>query len=549
MVTSLIFCVPLFVISMIPFVSQSLAGLVDFKYIVKLIEIILLAPIVIINFTFYRTGIPAIFRGAPNMNSLVTVGTIASIAIGYFDSAGMILTLVTLGKFLEARAKSKTTSALEGLMALTPDTATVIRDGQELIVKTTAIRVGEMVICHPGDSIAVDGIIEEGKSNVNQAAITGESEAVAVAKDSKVIGGTINIDGYFVYKATEVGQDTVLSKIIKLVEEASSTKAPISRLADKVSGIFVPVVFAIAVVTFIIWACFAVRNGNAEWSKAITSAISVLVISCPCALGLATPVAIMVGTGRGAKEGIIIKSAAALENLGKVDTIVLDKTGTITKGIVEDQATFEERLAGDRSIVDTKLDEIRPEAKSVIDDIKSMNITPILLSGDKADYVKKTAESVGISRFYSDVFPQDKDRVVKEVQQESIETKPGKVAKKLVAMVGDGVNDAPAIASADVGIAIGTGTDIAIDSADIVLMGDSLENLTKAIRLSRATIKNIKESLFWAFFYNIICIPLAAGVLYPSFGIALSPMIGAACMSLSSVTVVTNALRLRHKKI
>jgi len=539
LIVSICLCVPLFIISMFPYFTD-LFGEVG----IFLVKIILLIPIVIENFVFYKTGIPAIFKGSANMNSLVSVGTIASIVIGYFDSAGMILTLVTLGKYLEGRAKLRTTDALKGLMELIPEKATVIRDDKELIVKTEVIRIGEKIVCRPGETIAVDGVIISGNSRLNKANLTGESDLVNVNVGDEVFGGTINFDGYFIYEAKKVGQDTVISKIIKLVEEASSTKAPISRLADKVSGIFVPTVFGLAVLTFGIWMLVTGLNGALDFGHAINCAISVLVISCPCALGLATPVAIMVGTGRGAKEGIIIKSATALENLGKVNTVIFDKTGTITKGIVIDEISLKDRLEGDKTIVNTGLDEIRPEAKSVISDLKKDGIETILLSGDKKENVEKIASQVGIDRFYSDVLPGDKDRVVKEVQAETIDGK-----NKIVSMIGDGVNDSVAITEADIGIAMGNGTDIAIDSSDIVLMGNSLEDLRKAISLSKKTISNIKGSLFWAFFYNIICIPLAAGALYPSFGITLTPVIGAFLMSISSVTVVTNSLRLKNKKI
>ncbi len=631
-IISVIFAVPLFVISMF----MGVHALFPSEAAVTLTCAVLTIPIIIVNFKFYKIGIPMLFRGAPNMDSLIAVGTIASLMLLYFDSVGMILTLVTLGKWMEARAKKKTTDALEGLMSLTPETVSVIRDGEELIVPTAAVRTGETVIARPGETIAVDGIVLSGETSVNQAAITGESIPVDIAEGDKVVGGTLNIDGYITYQATEVGGDTVLSQIIGLVEEASSSKAPISRLADKVSGVFVPVVIGIALVTVAVWAIVTGLSGQIDWNHALTCGISVLVISCPCALGLATPVAIMVGTGRGAREGIIIKSAEALENLGKIDTVVFDKTGTVTEGkpAVTDIITFGEQseaeivkiaagleaqsehplgkaiclyaeeqnikpadtedfkyvfgkgiegkidgkrhFAGNKkhiegtigqiqSAIDKELsalqkmgkttiliadeenllgiialaDEIKKTSVEAITMIGSLGIEQVMLTGDNQVTADTISRQVGITKIYANVLPADKEAVIRELQEEG----------KLVAMVGDGVNDAPAITRADVGIAIGAGTDIAIDAADLVLMGSDLLEVEKAIKLSRATVSNIKLSLFWAFFYNIICIPVAAGLLYPAFGILLNPMIAAGAMSLSSVCVVTNSLRLRKKKI
>ena len=642
--TSAIFAVPLFVISMFMGVQM----LFPSEMVVKVVCVALVIPIVIVNFKFYKVGIPMLFRGAPNMDSLIAVGTIASAALLYFDSIGMILTLVTLGKWMEARAKKKTTDALEGLMSLTPETVSVIRDGEELIVPTSAVKAGETVIARPGETIAVDGIVLTGETSINQAAITGESIPVEISTGDKVVGGTLNIDGYITYEATEVGGDTVLAKIIGLVEEASSSKAPISRLADKVSGVFVPVVIGIAAVTVAVWAIVTGLSGQIDWSHAFVCGISVLVISCPCALGLATPVAIMVGTGRGAKEGIIIKSAEALENLGKIDTVVFDKTGTVTEGkpavtdiislsekseneilkiaaslelqsehplgkaiceyaeekgmqtmpvedfkyvfgkgieakiddisyfagnkkhiesAIDDLTAIDTDAAtpGSATAIDIKLSQLQKEGKTTIliadekkllgiialaDELKktsveaitmigSLGIEQVMLTGDNQVTADTISRQVGITKVYANVLPADKEAVVRELQDQG----------KLVAMVGDGVNDAPAITRADVGIAIGAGTDIAIDAADLVLMGSDLLEVEKAIKLSRATISNIKLSLFWAFFYNIICIPVAAGLLYPAFGILLNPMIAAGAMSLSSVCVVTNSLRLRNKKI
>ncbi len=631
-IISVIFAVPLFIISMFMGVHE----LFPSEEAVLVTCLALTIPIVIVNFKFYKVGIPMLFRGAPNMDSLIAVGTIASALLMYFDSIGMILTLVTLGKWMEARAKKKTTDALEGLMSLTPDKVAVIRDGEEMIVPTSAVRQGETVIARPGETIAVDGVIINGQTSVNQAAITGESIPVDMTVGDKVVGGTLNVDGYIQYEATEVGGDTVLAKIIDLVAEASSSKAPISRLADKVSGVFVPVVMGIAVVTIAVWALVTGMNGEIDWNHALVCGISVLVISCPCALGLATPVAIMVGTGRGAREGIIIKSAEALENLGKIDTIVFDKTGTVTQGrpvvtdvlvldsmtenelvsiagaleaqsehllgkaIVEyaiEQKAKEQQVddfkyvfgkgiegtiegqkyyAGNRKLIEDvlgeipmslvmSLEELQVKGKTTIlvsnedailgvmalaDEVKNtsaeaitmigaLGIEQVMLTGDNQITAETISRQVGINKVYANVLPADKEAVIRELQAEG----------KLVAMVGDGVNDAPAIMRADVGIAIGAGTDIAIDAADMVLMGSDLLEVEKAIKLSKATVSNIKLSLFWAFFYNAICIPVAAGLLYPAFGILLSPMIAAAAMSLSSVCVVTNSLRLRTKKI
>lgn len=631
-IISAIFAVPLFVISMF----MGVQAMFPSELAVKITCAILVIPIIIANNKFYKVGIPMLLKGAPNMDSLIAVGTIASILLLYFDSVGMILTLVTLGKWMEARAKKKTTDALEGLMSLTPKTVSVIRDGEELIVQTSSVKAGETVIARPGETIAVDGVVLSGETSINQAAITGESIPVEISAGDKVVGGTLNIDGYITYQATEVGGDTVLAKIIGLVEEASSSKAPISRLADKVSGVFVPVVIGIAFITVAVWAIVTGLSGNIDWNHAFVCGISVLVISCPCALGLATPVAIMVGTGRGAREGIIIKSAEALENLGKIDTVVFDKTGTVTEGkpavtdvipmdsIAEEEllriaATLESQsehplgkaicvhalecsvetkavedfkyvfgkgiagrigektyYAGNKkhielldikglNTIDNQLSQLQKQGKTTIlvadsekilgiialaDEVKKTSIEAItmigglgieqaMLTGDNQITADSISRQVGITKVYANVLPADKEAVIRELQAQG----------KLVAMVGDGVNDAPAITRADVGIAIGAGTDIAIDAADLVLMGSDLLEVEKAIKLSRATVSNIKLSLFWAFFYNIICIPVAAGLLYPAFGLLLNPMIAAGAMSLSSVCVVTNSLRLRTKKI
>lgn len=531
LINSLIFTVPLILISMIKSINSFLMECIG-KVPLLIIEIVLVCLIVYINREIYKSGLSGIKNLAPNMDSLVAIGTIASFLISYYDSIGMILTIITLGKYLEEKAKGRTTDSLKGLISLLPEEATVIRDGKEYVVKPSVISLNEIVIVKPGEKIPADGLILEGETSINESIITGESERVKKTVGDKVIAGSINFDGYIKYRVTEVGKDTVLSKIIKMVEEASNSKAPISRIADKVAMYFVPTVIGIAIITFLIW----MLKGS-DIATSMNFAISVLVISCPCALGLATPVSIMVGMGRGAKEGVIIKSAVSLENFGKVNTICFDKTGTITKGIVLDKS-LEERLSGSREIVNTSVDEIREEAKDVIEKIKGLNIKPVLISGDKEEKVKEIASKVGITEYYHSILPGGKEEIVLKEKEKA----------KLVSMVGDGVNDSVAIKRSDVGIAMGTGTDIAIEEADIILMGDSLYSLLKAINLSKATIKNIKLSLFWALFYNVICIPLAAGVLSGA-GIILNPMIGAALMSLSSITVVTNSLRLRNVKI
>lgn len=638
LIVSAVFEIPLFVLSMF----HGMAELFPSHEAYIIAQMCLLMPIVLINFKIYRVGIPMLFKGSPNMDSLVAVGTIASFPLGYFDSVGMILTLVTLGKWLESRAKSRTTDAIKGLMKLAPDKVTVIRDGDELVVPSAAVRVGETVKVRPGETIGVDGVIVKGQTSINQAAITGESFPVERTVGEKVMGGTINIDGTIQIKATEVGRDTVLSKVIEIVEEASSGKAPISRIADKVSGIFVPIVIGIAILTVAIWTIvFLLKGEPIDWNHALVCGISVLVISCPCALGLATPVAVMVGTGRGAGEGIIIKSTAALENLGKVDVVVFDKTGTITEGNLsvtdvvsmsdlssdrvaeiaasieadsehpigkaicaygkerglktEETADFsysfgkgitcsladnplkkyfagngkllkeatslakdletgkkdienlqsqgkttviladEERILGIIALADKP----KSGAAETVKAIKNLGKETVLLTGDNHVTGNAVGRAVGVDAVIAEVLPQDKDEVIRKYRERG----------KKVAMVGDGVNDAPAIVRADVGIAVGNGTNVAIDAADVVLMSEDISKVEKAIDLSIATVKTIKSGLFWAFFYNIVCIPMAAGVLYPSLGILLDPMIAAGAMSLSSVSVVTNALRLRKRKL
>ena len=625
-----------------------------------LAQLLLTVPIIFINRHFYQFGFKALFHGAPNMDSLVAIGSGASLAYGifamfrmaygfghgdmelvheyahalYFESAAMILTLVTVGKYLEARSKAKTSDALDKLMDLAPKTAVVLRNGEEVTIPAEQVAAGDIVVIRPGEGIPVDGVVIKGHGYVDQAAITGESIPVEKNPGDTVISATINKNGSFQFQASKVGEDTTLSQIIRLVDEASNSKAPIARLADKVSGIFVPVVIGIAIVTAVVW--MAVGEG---FEFALSNAISVLVISCPCALGLATPVAIMVGTGKAAEMGILIKSAESLENLHNVDTIVLDKTGTITSGkpavtdivpltaelngeellilaasaemgsehplaqAIVDRAKAEklpliqaesfeaESGRGIRAKVDGKdilagnavfmeenrlldgadagtaseraralaqegktplifaqdgkligiiavADTIRESSRAAIKRFAQMGLKVVMLTGDNKVTAEAIRKELNINEAITDVLPTQKEAHIRALQEQGHK----------VAMVGDGINDAPALTRSDVGIAIGAGTDIAIESADVVLMKDSLNDVAAAIQLSRAVVRNIHMNLFWAFFYNILGIPLAAGVLFPVFGWRLSPMIGSAAMSLSSVCVVTNALRLRFFK-
>lgn len=619
-------------------------------------QFLIALPVLFVNRKFFTSGFHALLKRAPNMDSLVSVGSGASMLYGifaiyrmangfghddmqavhqyahslYFESAAMILTLVTVGKYLEARSKSKTSDALGKLVNLAPKTATVIRDGMEQIIPSEQVVAGDIVVIKPGQSIPVDGVVTEGYGYVDQAAITGESIPVEKGAGDTVISATINKNGTFRFRASRVGEDTTLAQIIRLVDEAGSTKAPIARLADKISGVFVPVVMGIAVLAGAAW-MFA----GESFEFALNCAVSVLVISCPCALGLATPVAIMVGTGKAAEYGILIKSAESLENLHTVDTVVLDKTGTITSGhpavtdiivlasgvaereflaeaacaesgsehplaaavvekakaegilydapdrfemvagrgvraeaagktILAGNAAFlreqgvsgvdsdavrkaVERLAaagktpllfarcGTVSGVIAVADTIRETSRAAIRQFQAMGLQVVMLTGDNRLTAQAIREELGIAEAISDVLPTDKEACVRALQEKGHK----------VAMVGDGVNDAPALMRADIGIAIGAGTDIAIDSADVVLMKDSLLDVATAIRLSRAVVRNIRMNLFWAFFYNVLGIPVAAGALYPAFKLLLSPMIGSAAMSLSSLCVVSNALRLR----
>ena len=613
-----------------------------------LTQMLLMLPIMYVNRKYYITGFKTLFHGAPNMDSLIAIGSGAAFTYGiiaiycigyglghgdkefahsymmnlYFESAAMILALITLGKFLESRAKGKTSQAIEKLIDLSPKTAVVIRDGKEVTVGVDDVQIGEIVAVKAGQSVPLDGVIVEGNGAIDESAITGESIAVEKNVGDKVIGATINKSGYFKFKVEKVGEDTALSQIIHLVEEASASKAPIAKLADKVSGIFVPVVISIAVITIIVW--LLLGKGV---SFALSMGISVLVISCPCALGLATPTAIMVGTGKGAQYGILTKSAESLETAHQVDTVVLDKTGTITEGkpsvtdiapvgisdkellqiaasieylsehplakaIVEkadglefsDVADFEQIvgqgvkgnvdgkkvLAGNYKMmrennievsedeifandgktslyfaVDNKFvgiiavaDTIKETSRQAIEDMRNMGLDVIMLTGDNAVTANAIKNKLTLSSAVAEVLPSDKEEVVRKLQQSGHK----------VAMVGDGINDAPALTRADVGIAIGAGTDIAIESADIVLMKSNLQDVVTSIELSHSVIKNIKENLFWAFFYNALGIPIAAGVLYGIAGLKLNPMIAALAMSFSSVFVVSNALRLRFFK-
>ena len=614
--------------------------------VAALLQLVLTLPVVYLNRVYYTRGLKALFHRSPNMDSLIAVGSLAAMVYGivalfrmawamghgeweivktysenlYFESAAMILALITLGKFLEARAKGKTGDAIRQLMDLSPKTAVVFRDGKETEIPVEQVAVGDKIVVRSGGRIPVDGTILEGRAAVDQSALTGESIPVEKTVGDAVAAATINTEGYFVFRADKIGEDTTLAQIIRMVEDAGGSKAPIARLADKIAGVFVPVVMLIALLAFSVW--MLLGNGL-EFSLSV--GISVLVISCPCALGLATPVAIMVGTGRGASMGVLFKNAQALENLHKVDTVVLDKTGTLTTGkpsvtdifagsinanalmdiasaleaksehpfakaILEKQGNNpypaaenfetlpgqgvtavidgiryyggnrrlmeqlgvtlpvlpEQKLTGktplyfareDGTYLGTIVacDVLKADSVEAVKAMKKLGLRVVMLTGDNAATAKVIAQNAGIDQVVSDVLPGDKAGVVRDLKYEG----------RHVLMVGDGINDAPALVTADVGMAIGTGTDIAIESADVVLMNHSLMAVAGAIELSRATIRNIRQNLFWAFFYNCLGIPVAAGVLYPAFGILLSPMIGAAAMSMSSVFVVTNALRLR----
>ncbi len=639
--TSLGFLVVLMYFSMGHMVSLPLPEFFEKNYIaIGLMQLILSGIIMVINQKFFISGTKGIINKAPNMDTLVSLGAAASFVYScvalfmmtksnqpeqfmhefYFESAGMILTLITLGKLLEAYSKGKTTSAIKGLMALKAKSARVIRNGEETIIPIEEVEVGDIFVVRPGESIPVDGVVAEGESAVDESALTGESVPCDKSVGDRVSAATMNQSGFLKCKATRVGEDTTLSQIIKMVEGAAATKAPIAKIADKVSGVFVPVVISIAVATFIIWMIIGQSVGFS-----LARAISVLVISCPCALGLATPVAIMVGSGVGAKNGVLFKTALSLEKAGHADIVVLDKTGTITKGAPavtdiysEDDSLMQyayslesksehplakaivkkaeelgiekidcsefsalpgnglkakigndEIYGGNRKFVAQKVnipesiekklenfadqgktpilfakndkllgiiavaDMIKEDSNKAISELKNMGIKTVMLTGDNRRTAEAIAHIAGVDEVFADTLPQDKAACVEKLKKE------GKVI-----MVGDGINDAPALTQADTGIAIGNGVDIALDAADVVLMNSSLMGVPAAIRLSRQTLKNIKENLFWAFIYNVIGIPLAAGCYIALFGWELNPMFGAAAMSMSSVCVVTNALRL-----
>ena len=664
LIVSLVFTIPLFYISMGHMAGWPLPPwLLGARnhMIFAFTQFLLVLPVLIAGGHYFKNGLKNLWHRSPNMDSLIALGSGAAFVYGiysiykiawgfsiedmdmvetfgmnlYFESSAMILTLITLGKFMEARAKSKTSEAITKLMDLAPKTAKVLRNGQEEEISVDDVQNGDILVVRDGDTVPVDGKITEGFASVDESAITGESLPVDKQTGDPVTGGTINRTGYFQMEATAVGEHTTLSKIIQLVDDATSSKAPIAKLADKVSGVFVPVVITIALLAAILWLL-----AGQSFEFALSVAISVLVISCPCALGLATPTAIMVGTGRGAAKGILIKSAEALEITHSIDTVVLDKTGTVTQGkpVVTDvialeadgkaagentqaytellqlafslekmyshplaeaivkkaeacSATFQEVsdyemipgqgiagtidkarcLAGNRKLMETNridisvaaglqekladegktplyfaqggkflgviaaADVVKPTSREAIARLQEMGMDVIMLTGDNARTAEAIKKQVGIKTVIADVLPQDKEEKVRQLQEQGHK----------VAMVGDGINDAPALARADVGIAIGAGTDVAIESADIVLMKSDLMDAASAVSLSRAVMRNIKQNLFWAFFYNAIGIPVAAGVLYPAFHILLNPMIGAAAMSFSSVSVVSNALRLR----
>ncbi len=632
--------------------------LADNPMAVGLVQMILAALVMVINQKFFVNGFKGLLHLAPNMDTLVALGSSAAFVYStyalfamsatlltgdmagahrylhelYFESAAMILALITVGKLLEARSKGKTTSALRSLMNLAPETATLLRDGIEITVSATEVKRGDRFIVRPGERIPVDGVVLEGGSAINEAALTGESIPVDKTVGDSVAAATVNQSGYLVCEATRVGEDTTLSKIIRMVEDAAATKAPIAKVADRVSGVFVPVVMGIALLTIVIWLLCGETVGYA-----LARGISVLVISCPCALGLATPVAIMVGSGVGAKNGILFKTAVSLETMGRIRTVVLDKTGTVTEGqprvtgilpcdtdeksmmqqIFSLESMSEHPLStaiveygtamglsrlpvtdfealpgrglvgrveghlirgGNRELIETYAsiptavlltaeswseqgrtvlffacedsfmgcvavaDTVRPDSKMAIREMQNMGLHVVMLTGDNRRTAEAIGREVGADEVIAEVLPNGKEAVIRAQQ----------ASGRRVAMVGDGINDAPALTRADVGIAIGAGADVAIDAADVVLVSSRLIDAVAAIRLSRATLRNIRENLFWAFFYNIIGIPLAAGVWIPLIGWELSPMFGAAAMSLSSFCVVSNALRLNfvrlHKK-
>ena len=655
LIVSFIFTIPLFYLDMGHMYGWPLPGVFlghENMMTFGLTQFLLVIPVVAVNFKFFRSGFKGLVHKSPNMDTLVALGSAASMlysiaalyrigyALGhgdmdgahmaamdlYFESAGMILTLITLGKYFEARAKGRTTGAIEALMNLAPKTALVVGDdGSEREVPVEQVQVGDILAVRSGAGVPVDGTVVQGAAAIDESALTGESVPVDKAEGAEVCAGTVAVSGYVRIRATRVGDDTSLAHIIKLVDDATSSKAPIQRIADRISGVFVPAVISVAVLVFVVW---LVATGM-DVTKAVVHGISVLVISCPCALGLATPTAIMVGTGRGAKEGILIKSAETLENAHDVSCVVFDKTGTITKGTPEvtdvvaapgmDEAdllalalSVEERsehplaravvehaaahtddklpvsdwrqvpgegvacttegqaaLAGNARMMQAKgvelgglaaradelaaqgktplffawggqlvglialADTVKPTSAAAIAELRAMGIRTVMLTGDNERTAAAIQRQVGVDEVVAGVLPQGKEAQIRRLQQQ------GKVA-----MVGDGVNDAPALARADIGIAIGAGTEVAIESADMVLMRSDLLDVASAVKLSRSTLRNIKQNLFWALFYNVICIPVAAGALTP-LGVTLTPDFAAFAMSCSSICVVSNALRLR----
>ena len=485
--------------------------LMHLEILIPYSQIVLSLAVMGINYRFFVSGFKSVAHKAPNMDTLVSLGSIAAFIYGYYDSASMILTFITIGKTLEARSKGKTTDALKSLIQLAPK---------------TNLRVGDEFSVYPGDNFPADGVVIEGETAVDESMLTGESDPVAKKVGDTISAATTNRVSTVKCKATAVGKDTTLSKIIELVSDTAASKAPIAKLADKVAGIFVPVVICIAVLVTIIW--FVLSR---DFGLALKYGISVLVISCPCAMGLATPVAIMVSSGRGAKCGILFKTAAAIEETGKIEMVALDKTGTLTYGSRE--ITDVNSLESSSEEVQKTANTLKPDAKIAVEAIKRMGLSVCMITGDRKEKAQTIASECGIDEVISEVKPDGKNEAVRQLQENG----------KKVAMVGDGINDAPALTQADIGIAIGTGTDVAIDSASVVLMKGNLTDVYRALKLSRETLKVIKQNLFWAFFYNIIGIPIAAGALSP-LGISLTPGLAALCMSLSSFCVCMNALRL-----
>jgi heavy metal translocating P-type ATPase len=655
---SLAFLIPLLYLSMghmsglpVPSFFTGYANLSVFAFT----QFLLTIPVVYLNRSFYKAGFKSLLKGAPTMDSLIAIGSSAAVFYGifalykigygyghgdagmvegfahdlYFESAATILTLITLGRYLEAKSKGKTSEAITKLLNLAPKVATVIRFGEEMEIPVEEVQLGDEVVLKPGQSVAVDGLVLTGESSVDESALTGESLPVYKQAGDRILSASINQTGYLTFKATKVGTDTTLAQIIRLVEEASASKAPISKLADQISRVFVPVVIVVAVIATIIWLLLGY-----PFDFALSIGIAVLVISCPCALGLATPVAIMVGTGKGAEHGILIKSAEALETAHQVNAVVLDKTGTITEGktkvtdlkvsesfdenkLLQIAASLEKKsehplanavleaasqrnidllqvqnfesvtgfglegvidgnkyyIGNQKMLADLSVslgdfdlfyksfsnegktplfvadesrvlgviavaDTVKPDSREAIQQLRSLGLDVYMLTGDNATTAAAIQKAVGIRHIFFEVLPQDKEQKIAELQSQG----------KRVAMVGDGINDAPALARADVGIAIGAGSDIAIDSADIILMRSRLSDVSTVILLSKTVIRNIRQNLFWAFFYNILGIPLAAGVFYVAFGWKLNPMFAAAAMSFSSVSVVLNALRLKRFK-